>query len=101
MTQVHAIIESRVDESDTRLWLHLKYSAGTKKKILSPDADVYHIGLPLVTPSESVIVQLSGPSDKKLKLINMNILTDLLKRGPDLVHIPEINISNTVCLHRL
>ena len=45
-------IESRVDESDTRLWLHLRYSAGTKKFILSPDTDVYHIGLPLVTPEE-------------------------------------------------
>ena len=89
-------IESRVDESDTRLWLHLRYSAGTKKFILSPDTDVYHIGLPLVTPEESVIVQLSRPSDKELKLLNVNILIDLLKRDPDLVHIPEINIPRVL-----
>ena len=89
-------IESRVDESDTRLWLHLRYSAGTKKFILSPDTDVYHIGLPLVTPEESVIVQLSRPSDKELKLLNVNILIDLLKRDPDIVHIPEINIPRVL-----
>jgi len=56
-----------------RLGLHLKYSAGTKEFILSPDTDVYHIGLSLVTPSESVIVQLSIPSHKELKLLHLKI----------------------------
>ncbi len=59
-------IESRVDESDTRVWLHVRNSAGTKKFILSPDTDVYHIGLPLVTPDETVIVHLSRPCTKSL-----------------------------------
>ncbi len=89
-------VESRVDESDTRVWLHLKYSAGTKKFILSPDTDVYHIGLPLVTSVDCVIVQLSRPSDKELKLLNVNILVDLFKRDPDLVTIPEIYIPTVL-----
>ena len=39
-------IESSIDESDTRVWLHSTHSAGTKKFILSPDTDIFHIGLP-------------------------------------------------------
>ena len=89
-------IESSVDESDTRIWLHSKCSAGMKKFILSPDTDVYHIGLPLVMSGESVLVQLSRPSDKELKLLNLNILIDVLKRDPDLVHIPELHIPRVM-----
>ncbi len=91
-----SVIESRVDESDTRLWLHMKHSAGRRKFILSPDTDVYHIGLPLVSAGDSVIIQLSKPSDKDLKLINLNILIDLLKRDPDLVHIHDSHIPRVL-----
>lgn len=91
-----ATIKSCVDESDTRLWLHLKHSTGRKKFILSPDTDVYHIGLPLVTAGDSVLVQLSMPSDKELKVLNVNTLLDLLKRDPDLVHVPEVHIPRVL-----
>ena len=30
-------------ESDTRVWLHAKHSAGPHKLVISPDTDVYHI----------------------------------------------------------
>jgi len=36
------------EESDTRVWLHVVHSAGTRKLLFSPDTDVYHIGLFLV-----------------------------------------------------
>ncbi len=45
--------------------------------------DVYHIGLPLVTPDETVIVQLSRQWEKELKLINGNHLLNLLRRETD------------------
>ncbi len=54
------------------------------------------IGLPLVTPDEIVIVQLSRPCDKELKLINVNNLLDLLRRDPDLVHVPEQYIPRII-----
>ena len=85
-----------LDESDTRIWLHSKHSAGRKKFILSPDTDVYHIGLPLVMSGESVLVQLSRPSDKELKLLNLNLFIDSLKRDPDLVHITEEHIPRVM-----
>ena len=33
------------EESDSRIWLHVLNSAGEKKLVLSPDTDVYNIGL--------------------------------------------------------
>ena len=64
-----SIIESHVDESGTRHWPHLKHSTGRKKFILSPDTDVYNIGPPLVYAGDSIVIQLSKPSDKDLKRI--------------------------------
>ena len=46
-----------------------------------PLATSMHIGLPLVTPDETVIVQLSRPWDKELKLINVNNLLDNMILG--------------------
>ena len=34
-------LDSCTDESDARVWLHTRHSAGVKKLILSPDTDVY------------------------------------------------------------
>ena len=35
-------------EADTRVWLHVLRSQGTRKLVCSPDTNVYHIGLPSV-----------------------------------------------------
>ena len=43
-----SLFTSDAEESDTRVWLHVVHSAGTRK--LPPDTDVYHIGLPLLNP---------------------------------------------------
>ena len=32
------------EEADTRVWLHVLRSPGTRKLLCSPDTDVYHIG---------------------------------------------------------
>ncbi len=55
---------------------------------------MYHIGMPLV--SNSTLVQLSLPSDRELKILNLNLLVDALKRDPSLVHIPEPHIPTTM-----
>lgn len=80
---VTLLFDSDADESDTRIWIPAKHSTGSKKYILSPDTDVYHIGLPLISSTEEIIIQLSKPSDKELNLINLHIFVDLLCRlGP-------------------
>lgn len=43
-----------------------------------------------------MLIQLSRPSDKELKLLNLNLFIDLLKRDPDLAHIPESNIPRII-----
>lgn len=78
--------------NQTCTWLHTKFCVGNKKFMLSPDTDVYHIGLPLLSPTDKVIVQLSRPSDKELNLLNLHKLADLIQRDPDLAHIPSNDI---------
>ena len=88
--------DSDADESDTRIWIHVKHSAGNKKYIFSPDTDVYHIGLPLISQTEEIIIQLSKPSDKELNLLHLHTFVDLLNRDPDLAHVPNHNIPATI-----
>ena len=38
---------ANAEETDTRIWMHVTKSHGTKKLVFSPDTDVYHIGLTL------------------------------------------------------
>ena len=88
--------DSDADESDTRIWIHAKHSTGNKKYILSPDTDVYHIGLSLISSTEKIIIQLSRPSDKELNLLNLHVFVDLLRRDPDLAHISSHTIPKIV-----
>ena len=38
-------LKGAAEEGDTRVWLHVERTAGSKKLVYSPDTDVYHIGL--------------------------------------------------------
>lgn len=88
--------DSDADESDTRIWIHAKNSAGSRKYILSPDTDVYHIGLPMISSAEEIIIQLSKPSDKELSIMKLHALVDALARDPDLAHISHHTIPQTI-----
>ena len=60
------------EEADSRIWLHVVKSAGERKLALSPDIDVYHVGLPLVAgTSFDVIIQLSSFSSLELRLLDI------------------------------
>ena len=48
--QVCPLLSCNAEESDTRVWLRVVHSVGTKKLLFSPDTDVYHVGLPLLNP---------------------------------------------------
>ena len=90
------VYSSNTSESDTRVWLHAKHSEGRNIFIFSPDTDVYHVGLPLVSPEVQVTVQLSKPGDKELKLLDLNLLLDQLKRDPCLVNIPKEDVPHVI-----
>ena len=78
------------EETDYRIWLHVLNSAGEKKLVLSPDTDVYHIGLPqIVGTNLDVIVQLNQFNCKELRVLHMQHLTTAFTNDPDLATIPE------------
>ena len=38
--QEHSLLASDAEESDTRVWLHVVHSTGTRKLLFSPDTDI-------------------------------------------------------------
>jgi len=76
------------EETDYRIWLHALNSAGDKKLVLSPDTDVYHIGLSFVVGTDlDVIVRLSQFNSKELRLLHMQHLISAFTNDPDLAAI--------------
>lgn len=80
---------SNADEADLRVWLHCMHSQGYRKLIFSPDTDVYHIGLMVISLilDTQVIVQLSQDHSEGARLLCLNTLLDALSNDPDLADI--------------
>ncbi len=73
------------EETDTRLWLHVRKSNAHRILICSPDTDGYHIGLPLHSIQEKqVIVQISARNSRQRQLLNLNHLILAMRNDPDL-----------------
>ena len=75
------------EETDTRLWLHVRKTSSTCVLIMSPDTDIYHIGLPL--SQKDVIVQINPYNSKELSYLHLSSLTTALCNDPDLASIPS------------
>ena len=71
---------------DLRVLLHCTQVVYTRKLIFSADTDVYYIGMTQISHmlSSDIIVQLSKPSDKDSRFIQMNSLIQALENDPDL-----------------
>ena len=50
--QPNPIYTCNAEETDTLIWAHVNQSTSSKILILSPDTDVYHIGLPLINENK-------------------------------------------------
>ena len=79
------------EETDTRLWLHVKNSTHKNFLVLSPDTDTYHIGLPL-QQTKQVVIQVGPINSRELKFLNMTALSTALMNDPDLIHIDPSSI---------
>ena len=78
------------EEADTRVWLHVPRSPGTRKLVCSPDTDVYHIGLPLIcNQSQDVFVRISVFSSQEYRYLSLNSLVTSLEGDPDLSSVPR------------
>ena len=100
--QPHPNYSSNVEETDTRLWLHVKNTTCRHILVLSPDTDIYHIGLPLSLENKQILTQVSPLKAKDVKLIDLQALIKALRHDPDLVgvapdSIPKIMQTLFVC----
>ena len=95
--QVHNL-SCEAEEADTRVWLHVLRSPGTRKLVCSPDTDVYHIGLPLICNQPlDVFVCISVFSSQEHRYLSLNSLHTSLQGEPDLSSIPTAqSATNTI-----
>ncbi len=78
------------EETDTRLWLHVKKTACTRILIRSPDTDIYHIGLPLNHGNQKeIIVQINTYNSKDLTYLHLPALVTAFTNDPDLSSVPS------------
>lgn len=79
------------EEADTRLWLHVLHSQYSRVLVCSPDTDVYHIGFPLLSPENDVIVQLNVYTSMEHQYLWANKLQLALTGDPDLAAVETDN----------
>ncbi len=74
------------EEADTRLWLHVKNTDHHRVLVITPDTDVYMIGLGLQGSGQTkdVIAQVSPYSSRELTFLHMSRLIRALETDPDL-----------------
>ena len=73
------------EETDTRMWLHVRKTECKNILIMSPDTDVYNIGLPLPSIQEKeIIIQISTYSARESKFLHLSGLVSTLRNNPDL-----------------
>ena len=91
---INNILSCNADESDTRIWLHALHSPGTRKLVLSPDTDVYHIGLPVIAHTHlDVLVRLSNFSSIEQRFLDLQALLTSIKSDPGLAAVEQKKIS--------
>ena len=93
---------SNAEETDTRLWVHVKQTEYTRILVLSPDTDIYHIGLPLTRQNKQVVIQVIPINSKEIKFLDTSALSLALQNDPDLAgmepnNLPQIMQTMFVC----
>ena len=80
------------EETDTRLWLHFKQSNSDNILIISPDTDIYDIGLPLNHGTKDIMIIINTYNSKNLCFLHLSSLINALKRDPDLSSVESCNL---------
>ena len=91
---INHMLSCNADESDTRIWLHVLHSPGTRKLVLSPDTDVYNIWLQVITPTNlDVLVRLSTFSSIEQCFLDPQALLRSIWNDPDLASVDQTKIA--------
>ena len=67
------------EETDTRIWLHCRQSASMKILVVSPDTDIFHIGLPLDHKEKEIVIQIN-PYTSKDQLLAPTIINQCISK---------------------
>ena len=92
-------LRSNAEETDLRIWLHCTRSAGSRKMLYSPDTDIYHIGLPIVSrqlPHPDVYIQLHGRRKDSHRYLQVSAFLQAIDSDPDLAQVPPNKRANVV-----
>ena len=81
-------LDCDAEEADTRIWLHVLRSQYRRQLVCSPDTDVYHIGFPLLSQQNDVVVQLNTYTSIEHKFLHVHKLRSALDGDPDLAIVP-------------
>ena len=90
-------LTSNAEESDVRIWRHIKQSTATRTLIYSPDTDVHNIGIYIalgLLANREIIVQINQ-SLYNDKYVSLNNLSHALRNDPDLA---PVNIE---CIEKI
>lgn len=93
------VLRTNADEGDMRVWLHCINTPGQRKLIFSPDTDVYHIGLTLmsqVDPEGVVFIQLSTNYTGDARFLNMNALISAMSGDYALSTVPQVLLPQSL-----
>jgi hypothetical protein len=88
---------SNAEEADIRIWKHAIASDAQNILIVSPDTDVYNIGLPVATHivnQKNIAVQISMPSSHEKTFVNINNLLHALLNDGDLSALASANLPS-------
>ena len=95
--QPHPEYSCNAEEADTMIWLHATKTQCSNILVLSPDTDVYMIGLPLLcTLNKHIIVQVSAIGSCDLKLLCTKSLIQALSDDPDLAYVQSLTHTSVL-----
>lgn len=73
------------EEADSRLWLHARKTKYSRILVITPDTDVYMVGLGLpCARSKEIVAQINPYHTRELRLLHLNRLITALETDPDL-----------------
>ncbi len=81
---------SNAEETDTRVWVHVRNTHAANILVMSPDTDIYHMGLTLShAHGKEIMVQLNTYNSKELVYLHLSSFVTAISNDPDLSSIPS------------
>ena len=74
-------LSNNAEETDTRIWRHIRQSTETNCLVVSPDTDVYMRGLPLDHEEKNIIIQINPLNKTELKFLNLTLFISAIKNN--------------------